>query len=82
MGNKYDWSGENYNDFNRQDSHAETHTKLEYCESEYQRLKESTSLLELALWRARTSHFCNTSLFMWVPVAAFHETIHSQPIAL
>jgi hypothetical protein len=46
MGNKYDWSGDNYNDFNRQDRHAETLTKLEYYESEYQRLKESTSLLD------------------------------------
>jgi hypothetical protein len=31
----------------------ETITKLEYYESEYRRLKESTSLLELALWKTR-----------------------------
>jgi hypothetical protein len=29
----------------------ETLTKLEYYESEYHKLKESTSLLELALWK-------------------------------
>lgn len=28
---------------------------VEYYESEYQRLKESTSVLELTLWEARTS---------------------------
>jgi hypothetical protein len=39
-------------DFNRQSWRIETLTKLEYYESEYQKLKESTSLLELALWKA------------------------------
>jgi hypothetical protein len=47
-----DWKGSDYN-FNRQEWHIETLTKLEYYESEYQKLKESTSLLELALWKAR-----------------------------
>ena len=44
-----------YNDFsfNRQEWHTETLTKLEYYESEYRKLKESTSLLELALWKMR-----------------------------
>ena len=44
-----------YNDcsFNRQEWHTETLTKLEYYESEYRKLKESTSLLELALWKIR-----------------------------
>jgi hypothetical protein len=36
------------NNFNGQLWHTETLTKLEYYESEYRRLKESTSLLELA----------------------------------
>jgi hypothetical protein len=36
--------------FNRDLWRNETLTKLEYYESEYQKLKESTSLLELALW--------------------------------
>jgi hypothetical protein len=42
-----------YNDcsFNRQEWHTETLTKLEYYESEYRKLKESTSLLELACGR-------------------------------
>lgn len=34
MGNKFDWSGDKYNDFNRQNRHSETLTKLEYYESE------------------------------------------------
>ena len=41
------WMG----DFNRERWHNETLIKLEYYESEYQKLKESTSLLELALWK-------------------------------
>jgi hypothetical protein len=45
-----DWTGNELN-FNRQVWRAETVTKLEYYESEYQRLKEMTSLLELALWK-------------------------------
>jgi hypothetical protein len=44
-----------YVNFNRQAWHDETLTKLEYYESEHQKLKESTSLLELALWKARIS---------------------------
>lgn len=51
MGNKYDWSGDKYNDFNRQDRRSETLTKLEYYESKYQRLTESTSLLDLRCGR-------------------------------
>jgi hypothetical protein len=46
-----DWMGDEYNGFNRERWHYETLTKLEYYESEYQKLKESTSLLELALWK-------------------------------
>jgi hypothetical protein len=38
-------------DFNREMWHNETITKLEYYESEYENLKESTTLLELALWK-------------------------------
>jgi len=44
------WMGGN-NNFNRQEWRAETITKLQYYESEYRKLKESTSLLELALWK-------------------------------
>jgi hypothetical protein len=51
-----DWMGDN-NEFNvifnRQEWRTETFTKLEYYESEYLRLKESTSLLELALWKIK-----------------------------
>jgi hypothetical protein len=39
------------NVFNRDMWRNETLTKLEYSESEYQKLKESTSLLELRLWK-------------------------------
>jgi hypothetical protein len=45
-----DWMEDDY-DFNREEWHAETVTKLEYYESEYRKLKEMTSLLELALWK-------------------------------
>jgi hypothetical protein len=45
------WMGNEYNSFNREMWCNETLTKLEYYESEYQKLKESTSLLELALWK-------------------------------
>ena len=46
------WIGrDNY--FRRQVWHNETHTKLEYYESEYQKLKEITSLLELAIWKIK-----------------------------
>jgi hypothetical protein len=48
-----DWMGDNRNNFNREEWRAETVTKLEYYESEYRRLKESTSLIELALWKLR-----------------------------
>jgi hypothetical protein len=51
-----DWNGDcDDDDFNRQEWRAETITKLQYYESEYRKLKESTSLLELALWKARIS---------------------------
>ena len=46
-----DWMGDEEDDFNREMWHNETITKLEYYESEYQKLKESTSLLELWLWK-------------------------------
>ena len=51
-----DWMGDDYDynyDFNREEWRTETQLKLEYYESEYRRLKESTSLLELAMWKAR-----------------------------
>ena len=47
-----DWMGDDIN-FNREEWRDETLTKLEYYESEYLKLKESTSLLELALWKSR-----------------------------
>jgi hypothetical protein len=46
-----EWMGYDEYKFNRQAWHDETLAKLEYYESEYRRLKESTSLLELALWK-------------------------------
>jgi hypothetical protein len=46
-----DWMGDEYNDFNREMWRNETHAKLQYYESEYQKMKESTSFLELALWK-------------------------------
>jgi hypothetical protein len=45
-----DWMGDD-NYFNREEWRTETLTKLEYYELEYLKLKESTSLLELALWK-------------------------------
>jgi hypothetical protein len=45
------WMGDEDNVFNRDTWRNETLTKLEYYESEYENLKESTSLLELALWK-------------------------------
>jgi hypothetical protein len=47
-----DWMGDD-NNFNRAEWLAETVAKLEYYEYEYRRLKESTSLLTLALWKSR-----------------------------
>jgi hypothetical protein len=47
------WMGDNDYRFNRQAWRTETLTKLEYYESEYRKLEESTSLLELALWKIR-----------------------------
>jgi hypothetical protein len=47
------WMGAEDNDFNREMWLTETLTKLEYYESEYRKLKEITSLLELALWKLR-----------------------------
>jgi hypothetical protein len=40
-------------DFNRQEWRTETLAKLEYYESEYRKLKETTSILELALWKIK-----------------------------
>jgi hypothetical protein len=45
------WMGDKDYDFDREMWHNETLRKLEYYESEYQKLKESTTLLELALWK-------------------------------
>jgi hypothetical protein len=47
-----DWMGDD-DDFNSEEWRTETLTKLEYYESEYRKLKEITSLLELALWKLR-----------------------------
>ena len=47
-----DWMGDD-KDFSGRAWLSETLTKLEYYESEYQKLKETTSILELALWKAR-----------------------------
>jgi hypothetical protein len=44
------WMGDEFSDFDREMWRNEMLTKLEDYESEYQKLKESTSLLELALW--------------------------------
>jgi hypothetical protein len=46
-----DWMGDVDNNFNRERWRNETLRKHAYYESEYQKLKESTSLLELALWK-------------------------------
>jgi hypothetical protein len=45
------WIGDKDSDFNREMWRNETLTKLQYYESEYENLKESTSLLELVLWK-------------------------------
>jgi hypothetical protein len=45
------WMGAEDDDFDREMWHNETLTKLEYYESEYENLKETTSLMELALWK-------------------------------
>jgi hypothetical protein len=47
-----DWTGSALS-FNRQAWRDETLAKLEYYESEYGRLKETTSILELAIWRMK-----------------------------
>jgi hypothetical protein len=47
-----DWTGSALS-FNGQAWRDETLAKLEYYESEYRRLKEVTSLLELALWKMK-----------------------------
>ena len=46
------WTGQEHH-FNEQLWHTETLTKLEFYESEYRRLKETTSILELALWKIK-----------------------------
>jgi hypothetical protein len=50
-----DWTGVivEFNQDNRQMWYTETLTKLEYYESEYRRLNETTSILELALWKIK-----------------------------
>jgi hypothetical protein len=53
-----DWTGQEHH-FNRQAWRDETLTKLEYYESEYRKLKEMISLLELAMWKARISSLGN-----------------------
>jgi hypothetical protein len=58
-------------DFNRQAWLIETLTKLEYYESEYQRLKETTSLLELAMWKARISSLTIDNEKMKIDIADF-----------
>lgn len=39
--------------FNEQLWHTETLTKLDYYDTEYRRLKETTSILELAMWKIK-----------------------------
>lgn len=39
--------------YNRQEWHTETLIELEYYESEYWKLEESTALLDLALWKIK-----------------------------
>ena len=51
-----DWMGDDEDDFDREEWHNETLTKLEYYESEYLRLKEISSLLELALWKMKLDY--------------------------
>jgi hypothetical protein len=48
-----DWMGRNSYFFNGHAWRDETLAKLEYYESEYGRLKEVTSLLELAIWKMK-----------------------------
>jgi hypothetical protein len=48
-----EWMGYDDNTFIEQEWHTETLTKLEYYESVYRRLKEATSILELALWKIK-----------------------------
>jgi hypothetical protein len=48
-----DWMGYNSYYFNGHAWRTDTLNKLEYYESEYQKLKETTSILELAIWKAR-----------------------------
>jgi hypothetical protein len=45
------WMGNDDDDFDREMWRNETLTKLEYYESEYENLKETTSLMELVLWK-------------------------------
>jgi hypothetical protein len=45
-----EWMGNENDFFDKDEWHNETITKLEYYESAYRKLKEMTSLLELALW--------------------------------
>ena len=47
-----DWTGLAFK-FNGQAWRDETLAKLEYYESEYSRLKDMTSLLELAIWKMK-----------------------------
>jgi hypothetical protein len=49
--------------FNREAWYNETLTKLEYYESEYLKLKEVTSLLELALWKIKLDDSLDPSEF-------------------
>ena len=60
MANNYYWIDINKDNFvagnfYQEDWRTETLTKLEYYESEYRKLKEMMSLLELALWKSRIS---------------------------
>jgi hypothetical protein len=51
-----DWMGDDEDDFDREEWHNETLAKLEYYESEYLRLKEISSLLELVLWKMKLDY--------------------------
>jgi hypothetical protein len=63
-------------DFNRQAWLNETLTKLEYYESEYQRLKETTLLLELAMWKARISSLGIDNEKMKIDLSEFRLQCH------
>jgi hypothetical protein len=59
------WMGKEYSDFNRDMWRNETLTKLVYYESEYEKLNETTSLLELALWKMNIDASSTDNCVAW-----------------